>query len=155
MHSKDLYELGAEAYTQGFHYYAHEWFKASLAKYELEDNEFIYFNFNKETILEKTIENKKAQGDYHVALKYIKELLQHNRENEKAHELYKDIEEILAFSSFKMSPPVPKNFVSIFFKYFLSINNLIKTCKITFRVNHEMTSKLKHLKEGVEENSTR
>lgn len=114
LHSKDLYEMGSNAFSEGFYYYADEWFKASLAKHDKEDSEYIYFDFNKETILEKAIDNKFAQEDYHTALKYTTQLLQLNGDNEKGITLFKEIEQTLAFNALRNITNEGKVFVSIF-----------------------------------------
>lgn len=106
--------MGSNAFAEGYHFYADEWFKASLAKHDIEDSEFIYFNFNKETILEKAIDNKIAHQDYHTALKYTTILLQHNGDSDKGYQYSKDIDQILAFNALTDNS-IKKDFVSFFY----------------------------------------
>lgn len=107
--------MAFNAFSQGYYYYADEWFKASLSKFELEDSEYIYFDFNKEIILEKATENKLEQEDYYSALKYATALLQHNRNNEKGITLFKDIEQRLSFNALKNKTSARNDFVCWFF----------------------------------------
>lgn len=75
-HTKDLYEIGANTFSQGYHSYADEWFKASLAKYEMEVEKggHIYLNFDRKTILKRATENKMEQEDFYEALRYATKL---------------------------------------------------------------------------------
>ncbi|KAL5291653.1 hypothetical protein ACFFRR_010826 [Megaselia abdita] len=100
MNSKDLFELGTIAFSQGRHFYADEWLKASSAKYDLENNKNYYFNFDKETILEKAVENKIAQEDFFGAWRYVNQLLEVNPKSSKGLESLQNIDDTISYNYF-------------------------------------------------------
>lgn len=109
LNSKDLFELGSNAFAEGQHIYADQWLKASLIKYDSEKGEYFYFNFDKETILEKAIDNKVDQKDYYTALRYAEQLLKINRRNSNGRHTVTNMEHAIGFNSLtnKTSEGVP------------------------------------------------
>ncbi|KAL5277691.1 hypothetical protein ACFFRR_002742 [Megaselia abdita] len=103
LHSKDLFDIGLYAFSQGHHFYADEWFKASLEQHMMEGGQLLFYNFDKEIILGKAIDNKIAQLDFIQAKEYAFQLIELNKQSSKALETLDKINGFLALNT----TPVP------------------------------------------------